>query len=172
MEIDKIIKDRFSVRKFSSKEIEQEKIDEIMEMARLAPTACNLQPQKIYVIKSNEAKEKIKSVCRMTFDAPIILLFCCDMDIVWKNRREDNYSTAEMDLSIVGTYAMLKAWDLGIGSCWVRAFKTNDIKNVLELPENINPIFMMPIGYIADDCEPNKELHFSRKSVEEVVKYL
>lgn len=172
MNIDEIIKERFSVRNFSNKEIEQEKIDEIMKMVRLAPTACNLQPQKIYVIKSEEYKEKIKSVCRMTFDAPIILLFCCDMDIVWNNKREGKYNTAEMDLSIIGTYAMLKAWDLGIGSCWVRAFKQEDIKNVLELPENIKPIFMMPIGYMSEDCEPNKNLHFSRKAIEEFVQYL
>lgn len=172
MNIDEIIKSRFSVRKFSDKDIEQEKLDEILNYARLAPTACNFQPQKIYVIKSESAKEKIKSVCRMTFNAPVILLFACDMDIVWKNKREENYNTSEMDLSIVGTYAMLKAWDLGIGSCWVRAFKQDDIKDVLELPQNINPIFMMPIGYMADDCEPNKELHFSRKDLEETVKYL
>lgn len=172
MTIDEIMKERFSVRSFSNKAIEQEKLNEIIKMTRLAPTACNLQPQKIYVIKSDEYKEKIKSVCRMTFNAPIILLFCCDMDIVWKNKKEENYNTAEMDLSVVGTYAMLKAWDLGIGSCWVRAFKQDDIKNVLNLPENIKPISMMPIGYMAEDCEPNKNLHFSRKCIEEIIEYL
>jgi len=172
MEFKNLIKERFSVRKFSQKEIEDEKLNQILEAGQVAPTACNFQPQKIYIIKSIEAKEKIKSVCKMTFDAPVILLFCADMDIVWKNRREEGYNTSEMDLSIVGTHVMLQAWDLGIGSCWVRAFNSEEIKNVLELPENIKPIFMIPIGYKTDDCEPNKDFHFSRKSIDEEVVYL
>lgn len=172
MKFDELVKERFSVRMYSNKEIEQEKIDKILEAGRVAPTACNLQPQRIFVIKSEEAREKLKSFCRMTFDAPVIMLMCADMDVVWKNKREEEYNTAEMDLSIVGTHMMLQAWDLGIGSCWVRAFNSKEVKEKFELPDNIKPIFMMPMGYKADDCVPNEMFHNSRNNIEDEVKYL
>lgn len=172
MELEQLIKERYSVRKFSEKDIEQEKLDKILEAGRLAPTAVNFQPQKIYVLKSKESKEKLKSVCPYTFNAPVILLACADMSKSWKNKREEGYDSAEMDLSIVGTHMMLEAWNLNIGSCWVRAFNSDDIKEKFELLENIKPIFVLPIGYKADDCEPNKEMHFSRNKIEDEVTYI
>ncbi len=172
MELEKVINERYSVRKFSEQEILQSDLNKILEAGRIAPTACNFQPQRIFVIKSKEAKEKLKSICRMTFDAPVILLSCADMTKSWKNKREEGYDSAEMDVSIVGTQMMLEAWNLGIGSCWVRAFNSNDVKEVLELPENIKPIFLMPIGYMTDESIPNKELHYTRNKMEDMVKYI
>ena len=172
MELEKVINERYSVRKFSDKEIEQEKLDKILEAGRIAPTAVNFQPQRIYVIKSKENREKLKSICKMTFDAPVILLACADMSKSWKSRYEEGYDSAEMDVSIVGTQMMLEAWNLDIGSCWVRAFNSNEVKKIFELPENIKPIFLLPIGYKADDCEPNQNFHFSRNKIEDEVTYM
>lgn len=172
MEFEKVLKERYSVRKFSNKEIEQEKLERILEAGRIAPTAVNFQPQKIYIIKSEESKEKLKSICKMTFNAPIILMGCADMNKSWKSRYEEGYDSAEMDLSIVGTHMMLEAWNLDIGSCWVRAFNANEVKGKFNLPENIKPIFLMPIGYKADDSEPNQAMHFTRNEIEEEVIYI
>lgn len=172
MEFDRVINERFSVRKFSDKEILQKDLDKILEAGRIAPTACNLQPQRIFIIKSKEAKEKLKSVCKMTFDAPVIIAACADIEKSWKNRREEGYDSAEMDVSIAGTQMMLEAWNIGIGSCWVRAFNSNEVKQALNLPENMKLIFLMPIGYMTEESVPNKELHFTRNNMEEMVEYL
>lgn len=171
MDFETVIKERFSVRKFSQKEIEKEKLDKILEAGRIAPTAVNFQPQRVYVIQSKEAKEKLKTICKMTFDAPVILLACADTNVSWKSRYEE-YDSAEMDVSIVGVQMMLEAWNLEIGSCWVRAFNSNEVKELFNLPENIKPIFMLPIGYIADDCMPNEKLHYTRNKIEEMVEYI
>ena len=172
MELEKVMEERYSVRKFSKRAIEQEKLDKILNAGRIAPTAANSQPQKILVIKSEENIEKLKSVCKFTFDAPVVLVVCADMRKAWKNKLEEGYDSAEMDLSIIGTHMMLEAWNLGIGSCWVRAFNSNDVKEVFKLSENIKPIFILPIGYEADDYEPSMQIHLNRNSLEDEVIYI
>lgn len=172
MELEKIIKERYSVRKFSDKEIEQEKLDKILDAGRIAPTAANSQPQKIFVIKSEESKEKLKSVCKCTFNAPITLIVCADMRNAWNNKLEDGYTSAEMDVSIVGTHMMLEAWNLNIGSCWIRAFNSNEVREAFNFPENIKPMFLLSLGYEADDYEPSMHIHLSRKDIEDEVIYI
>lgn len=172
MELEKVIKERFSVRNFSEEEISKNDLDKILEAGRIAPTACNFQPQRIFVIKGKEAKEKLKSVCKMLFNAPVVILACADITKSWKNRREEGYDSAEMDVSIAGTQMMLEAWNLGVGSCWVRAFNSDDVKRVLDLPENMKPIFLMPIGYMTRESMPNEELHYTRNKMEDMVEYL
>ena len=172
MELEEVIKERYSVRSFSDKEIEQEKLDKILEAGRLAPTAVNFQPQRIYVIRSEEGLHKIRTACKMTYDAPVVLLVCSDMDKSWKIKVDGDFDSADMDTSIVGTHMMLEAWNLGIGSCWVRAFNLIDIKEAFNLPQNIKPIFLLPIGYKAEDSKPNEKMHFSRNKIEDMVSYL
>lgn len=172
MDFENLIKERFSVRKFSDKEIEQEKLDKILEAGRLAPTAGNYQPQMIYVIKSKEAKDKLNTVCKMSYGAPVVLLACADMNVVWKNPLEEGYDTSEMDASIVGTQMMLEATNLGINSIWIRYFNSESMRKEFDLPENIKPVFMMPIGYKTEDCKPHPVWHNTRKNIEDEVKYL
>ncbi len=172
MELEDVIKERYSVRHFSDKEIEQEKIDKIIEAARLAPTAANGQPQKIFIIKSEEGLEKINRVCRMTYDAPVILLVCADVDVSWKIKMDDEFDSADMDVAIVGTHMMLEAWNLGIGSCWIRAFNSKDVIKEFELPQNIKPCFILLLGYKDDNSAPNEKMHFRRKNVEDIVTYI
>lgn len=149
-----LAKARYSVRKFKSDMIEDEKLSAILEAGRLAPTACNFQPQKIYVVKSEEKRNKLAEVCKYTFGAPVILVIGYDKDRDWKNRRMPGYSSGETDAAIVCTHMMLEAWEEGIGSCWVGAFSAEAVENALSLPENIRVTAMLPIGYAADDAEP------------------
>ena len=164
-------KDRFSVRKFKDKEIEQEKLDKIIEMIKYAPTAVNYQPQKIYVLKSKKAIQKIESVCN-TYHAPVVLLVCADTNISWKSPFEKNYDSCEMDASIVTTHMMLEAWELGIGSVWIRYFDPAEIINEFHLPNNIKPICLLSIGYPADDCIPYAPWHNVTKELDEMVEIL
>lgn len=172
MEFEEVIRNRFSVRSFSDKPIEQEKIDKILEAGRLAPTACNFQPERIFVINTKEGLEKINRVCKMTYDSPVVLLVCADMNQSWKIKMDDEFDSADMDVSIVGTHMMLEAWNLGIGSCWIRAFNSLDVREAFELPSNIKPIFMLFLGYKSEDAIPNERMHFNRKNIEDIVTYL
>ena len=161
---------RFSVREYSQKPVEQEKINALLKVAQLSPTAANKQPQKIYIITKEEDKEKLKTVTKYTFDAPMFFLVCCDKDKAWKHKTEEYYST-EIDGSIVATNIMLEAHDLGLGSVIVRSFQTQKLKELFGLSENMIPIVLLPIGYPKENTKP-KESHFQRKNIEEIVEYL
>ena len=166
----KLSESRFSVREYSQKPIEQEKINALLRVAQLSPTAANKQPQKIYIITKEEDKEKLKTVTKYTFDAPMFFLVCCDKDKAWKHKTEEYYST-EIDGSIVATNIMLEAHDLGLGSVIVRSFQTQKLKELFGLSENMIPIVLLPIGYPKENTKP-KESHFQRKNIEEIVEYL
>ncbi len=95
---------RYSVRSYSRRPVEQEKIDLILKAAQLAPTAVNYQPQMIYVLKSGEALAKISRLCRCIYGAPLVFLICSDESRTWKSQTEPGYSAGEMDCSIVCTH--------------------------------------------------------------------
>ena len=145
---------RYSVRAFQNVSIEEEKLNLILEAGRIAPTACNNQPQKIYVAKSEDARKKLASVCRCTFDAPVILVVCYDRTRDWKNPLLPGYESGETDAAIVCTHMMLQAAELGIGSCWVGYFNPQEVAQVLNLPENVTVCALLPIGYPADHAKP------------------
>ena len=166
-----LAKARFSVRSFKKDAIETEKLNAILEAGRVAPSACNKQPQKIYVIQSEEARAKLATVCRFTFDAPVILAVCYDHDRTWKNDLMPGYQSGETDAAIVCTHMMLEAWELGIGSCWVGWFNADEIKSALGLPENVTLSALLPIGYPTDDAKPTK-LHTKIRDIEDTVTFM
>ena len=149
-----LAKARYSVRSFQDRPIEEEHLNLILEAGRVAPTACNFQPQRIYVARSAEAREKLASVCRCTFGAPVILLVCYDRERDWKNKLMPGYESGETDAAIVCTHMMLEAFDLGIGSCWVGYFNPQTVAETLGLPENITVSALLPMGYPAEDAQP------------------
>ena len=166
----KLSESRFSLRQFSDKPIEQEKIDTLLRVAQIAPTAENKQPQKIYIITKDEDRTKLKTVTKYTFNAPMFFLVCCDKNKAWKHKTEDYIST-EIDGSIVTTHITLEAHDLGLGSVIVRSFETQKLKDLFKIPENMIPIALLPLGYPKEGAKPSK-LHFQKKDVKEMVEYL
>lgn len=171
MSFEELINARYSCRKFKDTPVEQEKIDKILESALVAPTACNLQPQRILVLTD---KEKIKALdeekcTRYTFDAPLIFVMCVDRSKAW-TRKYDNISSAETDCSIVMTHMMLEATELGLGTTWVMAFNPEIARKVLDIPDNLDILSLMPTGYPADDAQINP-LHFKHIDMDEMVKY-
>ena len=154
MTFQELAKNRYSVRSFRETPIEKEHMDLILEAGRVAPTACNFQPQKIYVARSAEAREKLASVCRCTFGAPVILVVCYDREREWKNKLLPGYESGETDAAIVCTHMMLQAFELGIGSCWVGYFNPKTVAETLVLPENITVSALLPMGYPAEDAQP------------------
>ena len=168
MEFEKVIKERFATRSFKSDLISDELLNCILEAGRIAPTAKNMQPQKIYVVKSSEGLSKIDEVSPCRYNAPVVLLVCSDKSIAWSN---GDYSTYEMDATIVATHMMLETTNIGLNSVWVEMFDKEKTKELFNLDENIKPICLIPIGYKEDNAVPSP-MHTSKKSLEETVKYV
>ena len=150
----KLAESRFSIRQFLDKPVEQEKIDALLRVAQIAPTAENKQPQKIYIITKEEDRKKLKTVSKYTFNAPMYFIVCCDKNKAWKQKNEDYIST-EIDGSIVTTHIILEAHDLGLGSVVVRNFETENLKKLFNIPENMVPISLLPIGYPKEGVKPS-----------------
>lgn len=163
---------RYSVRDFDARPIEEEKLEKILEAGRLAPTATNAQPQRIIVLKSEEALAKIRAATRMAFNAPVVLMVCYDRTASWKATRfGDTYDAGEMDACIVTTHMMMEATELGIGSLWVRGYRTKDIMDAFELPEDTVLVCLLDLGYPSEKCQPGPH-HASRLPLETTVREL
>lgn len=160
--------ERYSVRSYSARPVEQEKIDQILKAAQLAPTAVNFQPEMIYVLKSEEAMSKINRLCRCIYGAPMVFLICSDERKTWKSQTERGYSSGEMDCSIVCTHMMLEAWEQGLGSVWVRLFDVKAVAKAFDLPPYIKPICLLPVGYASEDSVPYAPWHDVYKPIEEI----
>ena len=163
-----LAKARYSIRSFQDRPIEKEHMDKILEAGHVAPTACNYQPQKIYVAQSEEARKKLASVCRCTFGAPVILVVCYDRNLDWKNKLQPGYESGETDAAIVCTHMMMEAAELGIGSCWVGYFNAQAVSDALGLPENVTVSALLPMGYPAEDAAP-LPLHSQFRDPDEIV---
>lgn len=163
-----VIRNRTATRKFKDKKIEDEKINKILEAGRLAPTAKNLQPQKIYVANSEEALRKIDEISPCRYGAPTVLIVCSDKNIAWS---KDNYSTYEMDACIVATHLMLEATNIGIDNIWIEMFDKEKLKKEFKLEDNIEPICLIPLGYASDDYAGNP-LHNKRKDLKDIVEFI
>ena len=158
--------ERYSVRSYSDRPVEQEKIDQILKAAQLAPTAVNFQPQMIYVLKSEEAMSKINRLCRCIYGAPMVFLICSDERKTWKSQTERGYSSGEMDCSIVCTHMMLEAWEQGLGSVWVRLFDVKAVAKAFDLPAHIKPICLLPVGYASENSVPYAPWHDVYRPIE------
>ena len=161
---------RFSVRKFNSRPVEPEVIKKLLRAAQVAPTAENKQPQKIYIITKEADREKLKTVTRYTFGAPMFFVVFVDKSKAWKHKTEEYYSV-EIDGSITATHIILEAHDLGLGSVVVRSFQTEELKKLFNIPENIIPVALLPIGYPKEGAKPTPS-HTKKKPIEEMVEYL
>lgn len=161
---------RYSLRKFANTPVETEKLDRILEAGRIAPTACNNQPQSVLVLQSPEALEKLKRSTECHFDAPMALIICYDKNTSWK-RHFDKKDHGDIDASIVCASMMFEAAELGLGSTWVCYFDPEAVIREFSLPDNIIPSSILPLGYPAEDAEP-APFHAQRKPIAETVKIL
>lgn len=169
MEYSELIKKRYSVRKFTDEPIKKEAIDRILDAAHLAPTGCNFQPQRILVINTPEAIEKLQGCTRAHFGANTAMLVCYSRDECW-TRKYDNEVSGMVDASIVATHMMLAAENEGVGSTWVMHFNPFAMREAFNIPENIIPVALLVLGYPAPDAEPHP-YHSQFRPQEETVRY-
>lgn len=167
MEFEDIIRKRTSVRKFSNAKVESEKLNKILEAGRVAPTAKNIQPIKIYVVDSNEGKDKIDKATRCRYGAETVLIVCGNKEDAY---HKGEYTTAEMDSCIVATHMMLEATNIGVDNIWVEAFDANVVREEFDIPTEYTPYLLMPLGYKTDDC-PANPMHDKRKAIEDIIEY-
>ena len=156
---------RFSVRAFSSKEVEEEKIQALLETARIAPTAANRQPVRIAAVKD---ADKLSAATKYTFHAPLVFVVCYDRNVSWKRKKFDNSDAGVIDASIAATHIMLEAADIGLGTTWVGYFDPAKVSEMLQLPDSIVPVALLPAGYPEEGLEPIAQ-HTDRKSIEDLV---
>ena len=171
MKFAELAKARYSVRNFSDKPIEQEKLDAVLQTAQLAPTAKNIQPFKIYVVRSADAVAKMRTLTQCHYNAPVILMLTYNKDQEWQNPLEAGVTSGRQDTSIVATHLMLAASEEGLGTCWVNFFAPSAVQKAFALPENEIPAMLMPIGYAADNAAPSPR-HTQSKALDELVSYL
>ncbi len=169
MEFEKLIADRYSVRKFENRHLEKEAIDTILTAGHIAPTGCNNQPQRILVLNTDNAMEKLKNCTRCHFNAPCAMLICYNKEESWV-RPYDGVLCAPVDAAIVTTHMMLAAHNIGVGSCWVMHFDPFKMKEAFNIPESIEPTALLVMGYPSEDAAPI-ELHFKTRPIDEVVVY-
>ena len=162
-----LAKDRYSVRKFSDKAVEQEKIEQILEAAIVAPTACNNQPFKVWVIESEEALAKMREVTPCHFDAKVIFAVGGNKEEGWV-RKLDQKSFVDVDASIVATQMMLAIHDLGLGTTWVGWFDNDKLMERFPEMKDYSVVALFPVGYPAEDAAP-AEMHTKYRPYEELI---
>ena len=165
MEFDKLIASRFSVRSYTNQKVDRSLILEILESARLAPSAVNFQPWHFVVITDPENLADFQEVYTRAWfkEAPACIVVCADHSQSWK-RKSDGKDFADIDLAIVTDHLVLKATELGLGTCWVCNFNVQLTQQKLQLPNHIEPMVIVPIGYTTAEA-PLK----SRKPISEIV---
>ena len=167
MEYETLIKKRSSTRKFSDKRVEKELLDKILDAGRLAPTAKNIQPIKIYVVETDDGLEKIDKSSPCRYGAKTVLVICGDKD---KSYKKGDLPIYIMDASIVATHMMLEATNLGIDNIWIEMFNNDILKEEFDIPDNLEPVCLLPIGYKSKLCPPSP-FHKIRKSLDKLVIY-
>ncbi|MBQ7546142.1 MAG: nitroreductase family protein [Clostridia bacterium] len=170
MEFKDVIRNRYSCKKYADKQVESEKLTAILEAARLAPTAKNLQEQHIYVLQSADALAAIDAVTPCRYGAPTVLVVAYNKDNVFTYPGGKRDSGAE-DATIVATHLMLAAADNGVDNCWINFFDPDKLAEALHLPENEEILMLLDLGYAAAGAGPLPN-HASRKPLSETVSYL
>ncbi len=167
MDFLELAKMRYSCRSYQSKMVEEEKILKVLEACALAPSACNLQPCHFIVLREEGIKQEVAKAYPSKWfkEAPVVIVACGDHSQCWK--RGDGKSSCDIDTAIAVDHLTLAAADLGLGTCWVCAFDAELCRKALNLPDHIEPIALIPLGYPSDGM--NLERHYSRKSLDEMV---
>jgi nitroreductase len=166
MDFSNLHQNRYSVRAFKPDPVEDAKLQQVLEAARLAPTAANRQPFQIIVIHTGDKQQELKRLYHRDWfsQAPLIIGICALPAAAWVRRDGKNY--ADVDATIAMDHLILAASDLGLGTCWVAAFDPVAARELLQLPDGAEPVAFTPLGYPADLPRPKE-----RKPLQELVRY-
>lgn len=166
MDFSNLVQERYSVRSYRSDAIAEEKLQQVLEAARLAPTAANRQPFQLVVIQTTGREAELQRVYSREWfvQAPLVIAACGLSDEGWT--RMDGKSYVYVDVAIVMDHLTLAAAEQGLGTCWIGAFDPDAAREVLGLPANVEPIAFTPLGIPADQPKPKV-----RKPLSDLVRY-
>lgn len=202
MELTNAIKLRRSIRKFKSDPIPDAYINELIEAARLAPSATNVQPWRFIIVKSEDAMKKLAGCTPLPFvtQAPIVLICCVDYtsldaraervkelqeagafagtpldnpdttNYLKRNQMDETASKAYMNMNaaIAIEHVLLRATDLGLGSCWVMMFSQRKLREAFSIEDRYTPFSLIPIGYSDQEPEQRPRIPFEEIVIKEV----
>ena len=168
MDFRMLVAARYSVRAYRGDPVPEPLLHEVLEAARLAPSACNRQPFRILVIRTRGREADLLRVYPKTWfvEAPLVLSVCAVPSEAWMRSRHDGWSAAETDATSATDHLLLAAADRGLGTCWIAAFDPIAARQVLGLPDDVVPVSFTPLGWPAD-APGTKE----RRPLEELVRY-
>lgn len=159
---------RYSFRGFQNKAVEKEKLDYILKCSRLAPSASNRQPWKIYIVRNPETKKQLSQAYPRPWfaEAPLHIVFVGLTDTNWK--RSDNANYLLCDVTIIADYFILAATEQGMGSVYIAAFDEQQVCKALDLPINEKPLLLTPLGYAKENVTRERK----RKRIDEIITYI
>ena len=168
MEFSDVINERYSVRAYLDKEVEKEKLEYVLKAATIAPTGVNAQPFKVFVIDTKKYKQELSEIygAKWFVEAPYVLCVVAELDKAW-TRPWDGKNISDIDETIVMDHMILAATDVGLGTCYIGAFKKNKAHQFLNLDENEEAVLFTPLGY--GNAEPRDT---PRKELDEFVVYI
>ena len=163
-----LARSRYSVRNYQDRPVEEEKLGYILECGRIAPSAANFQPWHIIVIRDDRKRAELASTYNRSWfiQAPVVLVICGDHKAGWK--RADGKDHTDIDAAIITDHLTIAAAEQGLGTCWICNFDLALSRKILSLPENIEPVVYLTLGYPADSTDDNAR-HLKRKSMEEII---
>ena len=155
MDFETVINNRYNVRAYDTKPVEDEKLQQVLNAARMAPTASNRQAFQLIVVHTTGREEEMRRIYNKDWfvDAPIVIAACAVPDY-------------KLNVGIVMDHLILTATELGLGTCWIGAFNRDAAREILGLPDDVEPIIFTTLGYATDELRPK-----SRKSLDELVRY-
>jgi nitroreductase len=156
-----LVKARYSSRAYSDRKVEPEKVEYLLECARLAPSAVNLQPWHFIVVESEEKRTRLPECYKREWlrEAPLFIVVCADKSQSWK-RRKDGHDHADIDAAIATEHICLAATEQGLGSCWVCNFDVDLCSEILDIQGDLYPVAIIPIGYANDEPTEKKRKEF------------
>lgn len=168
MDFSQLIHHRYSARSYHDRPVETEKLNQILEAARLAPTAANRQPFQLIILSTAGRKEELLQIYDREWfvEAPYVICACGLPDEGWVRHAYDDKNYTIVDVAIVVDHITLQAADLDLGTCWIAAFDPRAARDILRLPEDVEPIAFTPLGYPKDTRKEKQ-----RKPLSALVRY-
>lgn len=166
-----IAKNRYSCRKYDARRVEDEKLMLVLEAGRVAPSAVNFQPWHFYVMQERDDLQRFYGAYHREWfrTAPCVIVICADHSRSWK-RKADGKDHGDVDAAITTDHMTLQATELGLATCWICNFDVERTRELLKLPEYLEPVVILPLGYPLDETDPERH-NEKRKPLSEIVSF-
>lgn len=169
MNVMEALRGRQSIKTYLPTPVPEDKLRNVLEAGRLAPSSYNSQCRLFIAVDDPEVKRAIREKAGaqpMVEQAPVVIVVCATPDSEHGDIMPCGEAKHPIDMALCGAYMMLEAYDQGLGTCWLGAFDAGAVKEILGIPEAVKVVTMIPLGY-HDGTQPRRD----RKPLEEIVRY-